>query len=430
MSLTGGSSIKQLDLLLLKAESYSNFILENQKRSQSLAITKDSIAQKSSSGSHGGDSKENEETDAAADKIQVSADTSFKQPPNLSGGSLLPYQLEGLQWLLSLWENGLNGILADEMGLGKTIQIISLIAQLRHNNTSGPFLIAGPLATLHNWVNEFKKWLPSCPVILYHGDRVEREELRKKHMPTHNVKSMNFPVIVTNFEMLISDRQYLEQYVWQYIILDEGHRIKNRNCKLLQELKSIKSISRLLLTGTPIQNSLEELWSLLNFCSPMIFDDLEVFKSWFGFKNIGKDTKVEDILGTEQEQRIVTKLHEILRPFLLRRLKKDVLIRNPASDAITAKGNKNGGVLTAEQEAAANKFVIPPKVEVVVYCGMAPLQREYYALVLKSGLRDALIAMGVDGAKRLSQLNPVMQQRKVCNHPFLFGDLRDAKGRR
>ena len=216
-------------------------------------------------------------------------------------------------------------------------------------------------------------------------------------MPVGAAKSLSFPIVVTSFELCIVDRPFLEQYTWQYIILDEGHRIKNRNCRLVKELKSIRSVSRLLLTGTPIQNSLEELWSLLNFCSPMIFDDLEVFQSWFDFKNIGKDTKVEDILSTEEQDRIVTKMHEILRPFVLRRIKTETL------------GDK-----------------LPPKREVVVYCGMSSLQREYYARVLAGNLRESLLEVGVEGAKKISQINMLMNQRKVCNHPFLFGDLVDG----
>ena len=141
----------------------------------------------------------------------------------------------------------------DEMGLGKTIQIISLVAYLRQVRTSGTFLIAGPLATLPNWIKEFKKWLPSCPVLLYHGSKQERSELRAKHLPVHAQREISFPVVVTSFEICMIDRAYLERYDWQYIILDEGHRIKNRNCRLVRELKQIRSTSRLLLTGTPIQ---------------------------------------------------------------------------------------------------------------------------------------------------------------------------------
>jgi SNF2 family DNA or RNA helicase len=199
---------QQLDLLLLKAESYSHFILENQKRSKISTTTKvpteiltcdtsdmkgkrKATPAKGSSGKKGKKSARQEKEDNTSAEAQLEAYDSvaataaaggFCQPSTLVGGTLMPYQLEGLQWLLSLWENGLSGILADEMGLGKTIQIISLIAHLRNQNTAGPFIVAGPLATLPNWMNEFKKWLPSCPVVLYHGSKAEREAIRTKHM--------------------------------------------------------------------------------------------------------------------------------------------------------------------------------------------------------------------------------------------------------
>jgi ATP-dependent DNA helicase len=265
---------------------------------------------------------------------------------------------------------------------------------LRDHNTAGPYLIAGPLATLGNWKKEFEKWLPNCPILLYHGSKPEREELRKNFLPLQQQKTLDFPIVITSFEMCMSDRQFLERYLWQYIILDEGHRIKNRNCKLLKDLKTFQSVSRLLLTGTPIQNSLEELWSLLNFCSPMIFDDLEVFKSWFGFKNIGQETRIEDILSEEERDRIVSKLHEILRPFVLRRIKKDTLAD-----------------------------LVVDKKEIVIYCGLSSLQKEYYDRVLDGSLRDMLVELQVPHAKHISLLNANMNLRKVCNHPFLFGDI-------
>jgi ATP-dependent DNA helicase len=303
-----------------------------------------------------------------------------------------------MQWLVALWENGLSGILADEMGLGKTIQIIALIAYLREHNTPGPYLIAAPLATLPNWIKEFEKWLPSCPIILYHGTKQEREAIRLQHLPPHKSKDMSFPIVVTSFEICMIDRAYLERYLWQYLILDEGHRIKNKDCKLLRSLKSFKSCSRLLLSGTPIQNTLEELWSLLNFVSPMIFDDLRIFKSWFGFKNIGIDLQVEDIVDTEYSNRIVSKLHEILRPFLLRRLKKDIFID------------------------------IPPKREIIVYCKKTAVQEEYYAHTLNNSLREALQSMGItEQIKAVSEINMTMNLRKICNHPFLFGEPKDPK---
>jgi ATP-dependent DNA helicase len=181
------------------------------------------------------------------------------------------------------------------------------------------------------------------------------------------------------------------------MVVDEGHRIKNRNCRLVRELKQIPSASRLLLTGTPIQNTLEELWSLLNFVNPIIFDDLAVFQSWFGFRNIGKETQVEDIIGQERREQIVSKLHEILRPFLLRRMKKDVAIE------------------------------VPPKKEAVLYSHMSLLQREYYSCVQQHRLKEALMQVGIEDAKNVSEINKLMNLRKVCNHPFLFGEPRDEE---
>ena len=258
-------------------------------------------------------------------------------------------------------------------------------------------MIAGPLATLPNWMNEFKKWLPDCPVVLYHGSKDERKELLRKRMKVGTEKDLTFPIVVTSFEICMIDRPFLDKYGWQYIILDEGHRIKNHNCRLVKELKSLRSVSRLLLTGTPIQNTLEELWSLLNFCSPAIFDDLEVFQHWFGFRNIGKETQVDEVIDTEQRQKVVTKLHAILRPFLLRRLKRDVLL------------------------------TMPPKREIVIYSGMSALQQEYYACIQSHTLRETLMSMDIEGAKDSScSNNMAMQLRKACNHPFLFGEPRDA----
>ena len=407
----------QLDLLLLKAESYSHFISQNQQRTMNSISESSNTTNSSSSSSfnsakkgkrsspsekenkNNSISKKQKDSNGKSTPCNVS-ESVMTQPSSLVGGKLMPYQLEGLRWLVSLWENGLSGILADEMGLGKTIQVISLISFLFDQNIHGPFLIIGPLATLPNWFNEFKKWLPQCDVILYHGSKAEREEIRMKKLnPSYKKNSKkSFPVVISSFEICMIDSPFLSNYHWQYVILDEGHRIKNRECRLVKELKKIPSTSRLLLTGTPIQNTLEELWSLLNFVNPQIFDDLEVFQSWFGFKNIGQDTQVEDIMQDEEQNRIVSKLHEVLRPFVLRRLKKDVLLS------------------------------VPPKCEIILYTGMSALQREYYARVLDDTIRDTLISMNIDGAHGVSQINHTMNLRKVCNHPFLFGEPRNEQG--
>jgi len=410
---------QQLDLLLMKAESYSKFIMQNQAMQKASCVSSSSSSSSGSKGkkregivngsspSGGKRAKDTNGRACPSPPAQPSDETDtplMEQPKTLTGGELMSYQREGLQWLVSLWENGLSGILADEMGLGKTIQVISLIAQVMEKGVTGPFIIIGPLATLPNWVNEFKKWLPSVDVMLYHGSKAEREELRRTKMKKMNQKTRKFPIIISSFEICMIDRPHLEHYEWTYMVLDEGHRIKNRDCRLVKELKKIPSTSRLLLTGTPIQNTLEELWSLLNFVNPMIFDDLEVFQSWFGFRNIGgrnkqDDTQVDDIMKTEQETRVVSKLHEVLRPFLLRRMKKDVLID------------------------------MPPKAEVIVYCGMSALQKEYYAHVHNDTIRKTLVDMKIDNANNTSQINKLMNLRKVCNHPFLFGEPKDERGR-
>lgn len=142
-----------------------------------------------------------------------------QQPSLITGGKMRQYQLEGLEWLKSLWMNGLCGILADEMGLGKTIQAISLIAFFKEHNISGPFLIAAPLSTVSNWVNEFARWTPSIRTVLYHGSKDERSEIRNKHMNFTDQKNPDFPVVCTSYEICMNDRKFLANYQWKYIIV-------------------------------------------------------------------------------------------------------------------------------------------------------------------------------------------------------------------
>ena len=322
----------------------------------------------------------------------------FVQPPNLTKScTLKDYQLEGVRWLASLYENGVSGILADEMGLGKTIQVIGLVAHLLTQEVTGPFLVVAPLATLPNWVREFIKWLPSKPVCRYHGAAADREEMMRGPLNPKGKRDKNFPVIITSFETAIRDQKKLQKLgPFAYVIVDEGHRLKNHRCMLIRSLKQLDASNRLLLTGTPIQNTLDELWALLNFVNPQIFDDLNVFQSWFGFKDIGQKshngTTEEDIIAEERKNKTVTKLHEILRPFLLRRVKIDVLKE------------------------------LPPKKEVVVYSGMSRLQLGYADLIEKGTLREELLRQGIGDGKNLSQTNKMMNQRKNVNHPFMFGE--------
>ena len=201
-----------------------------------------------------------------------------EQPKLVTGGKMKQYQLEGLEWLKSLWMNGLCGILADEMGLGKTLQAISMIAFFKDNNITGPFLIAAPLSTVRNWIEEFKFWTPQINTVLYHGSKDEREQLRRKRMKMNKQGDFDFPVIVTSYEICMNDKKFLGNYQWRYIIVDEGHRLKNMNCKLIKELMTYNSANRLLLTGTPLQNNMAELWSLLHFLLPEVFNDLDSFE--------------------------------------------------------------------------------------------------------------------------------------------------------
>mmetsp|Transcript_3344 Transcript_3344/g.4278 ORF Transcript_3344/g.4278 Transcript_3344/m.4278 type:complete len:788 (+) Transcript_3344:91-2454(+) len=391
----------QLDFLLSKATEYSNFIATDLEELQrNMAEQAAQAEAKKSKKRKRGKSKEGAKKLAEAQSKHASSSLPiFIQPPNLAPGCILKdYQLEGVRWMTSLYENGVSGILADEMGLGKTIQVISVIAHLRCMKVTGPFIVVAPLATLPNWVREFQKWLPDLPIVRLHGSMDERVQMLQGPLNPKNKRSPDFPAIVTSYEVAIKEQAKLNKIgEFTYLVVDEGQRLKNHRCTLIQSLKKIRASNRLLLSGTPIQNNLDELWSLLNFVNPQIFDDLSVFQSWFGFRDIGqkykkKYTKEEDVLKEQREKQTVTKLHEILRPFLLRRIKKDVLTD------------------------------MPPKKEVVVYAGMSKLQSGYANLIEQGTLRDILLAQGIENARKLSQTNKTMNHRKNSNHPFLFGE--------
>jgi SNF2 family DNA or RNA helicase len=195
----------------------------------------------------------------------------------LNGGKLKNYQLSGLQWLISLYNNSLNGILADEMGLGKTIQTIALISYLyEKKNNEGPFLIVVPLTTISNWDSEFAVWSPKLRKMIYKGSPHQRNALAIK------LRTEKFNVVITTYDFIMRDKSSLNKLNWQYIIVDEGHRMKNSKSKFAQVLgSSYDSVHRLLLTGTPLQNDLGELWALLNFILPKIFSSCDEFKNWF-----------------------------------------------------------------------------------------------------------------------------------------------------
>jgi SWI/SNF-related matrix-associated actin-dependent regulator of chromatin subfamily A protein 2/4 len=241
-----------------------------------------------------------------------------EQASIMVGGKLKEYQVKGLEWLVSLYNNNLNGILADEMGLGKTIQTIGLLTYLMEaKKNMGPFLIIVPLSTLSNWVLEMQKWAPSVVALSYKGSPAARRSVQG------HIRSGKFNVLITTYEYIIKDKAILSKLRWKYMIIDEGHRMKNHNNKLTTTINAFYSTShRLLLTGTPLQNKLPELWSLLNFLLPSIFKACDTFEQWFNAPFAVTGEKVE--LNEEETILIIRRLHKVLRPFLLRRLKKDV----------------------------------------------------------------------------------------------------------
>ncbi|NXC22212.1 SMCA4 protein, partial [Corythaeola cristata] len=319
-----------------------------------------------------------------------------KQSTLMVNGVLKQYQIKGLEWLVSLYNNNLNGILADEMGLGKTIQTIALITYLmEHKRINGPFLIIVPLSTLSNWAYEFDKWAPSVVKVSYKASPSGSPAARRAFVP--QLRSGKFNVLLTTYEYIIKDKHILAKIRWKYMIVDEGHRMKNHHCKLTQVLNThYVAPRRLLLTGTPLQNKLPELWALLNFLLPTIFKSCSTFEQWFNAPFAMTGEKVD--LNEEETILIIRRLHKVLRPFLLRRLKKEV------------------------------EAQLPEKVEYVIKCDMSALQRVLYRHMQAKGvlLTDGSEKdkKGKGGTKTL--MNTIMQLRKICNHPYMFQHIEES----
>lgn len=183
----------------------------------------------------------------------------LQQPSIIKHGQLRPYQLEGLNWMIRLQDNGINGILADEMGLGKTLQSISVVAyNLEYNNISGPHLVLVPKSTLSNWCNEFKRWCPVMRVIRFHGTKDERQAILTERMDPGLER--DWDVVVTTYEVANLERNHLAKFAWQYLIIDEAHRLKNESSQFSNTVRMLQTAHRLLITGTPLQNNLHELY--------------------------------------------------------------------------------------------------------------------------------------------------------------------------
>uniref|UniRef100_A0A673XIV4 Chromatin-remodeling ATPase INO80 n=1 Tax=Salmo trutta TaxID=8032 RepID=A0A673XIV4_SALTR len=312
--------------------------------------------------------------------------------PTIFNGKLKGYQLKGMNWLANLYEQGINGILADEMGLGKTVQSIALLGHLaERDNIWGPFLIISPASTLNNWHQEFTRFVPKFKVLPYWGNPHDRKVIRKfwsqKTLYTQNAP---FHVVITSYQLVVQDVKYFQRVKWQYMVLDEAQALKSSTSVRWKILLQFQCRNRLLLTGTPIQNTMAELWALLHFIMPTLFDSHEEFNEWFS-KDI--ESHAENKSAIDENQ--LSRLHMILKPFMLRRIKKDV--ENELSD----------------------------KIEILTYCQLTCRQRLLYrALRNKISIEDLLqSSMGSSQqahSTTSSLMNLVMQFRKVCNHPDLF----------
>uniref|UniRef100_A0A6Q2XZJ2 Uncharacterized protein n=1 Tax=Esox lucius TaxID=8010 RepID=A0A6Q2XZJ2_ESOLU len=304
-----------------------------------------------------------------------------------TGGTLHLYQLEGLNWLRFSWSQGTDTILADEMGLGKTIQtIVFLYSLFKEGHTRGPFLVSAPLSTIINWEREFEMWAPDFYVVTYTGDKESRAIIReneltfddsagrggKKAFKLRREAPIKFHVLLTSYELVTIDQTSLKSIDWACLVVDEAHRLKNNQSKFFRRLNDYKIDHKLLLTGTPLQNNLEELFHLLNFLTPNRFNNLEGFLEEFA--DISKEDQIK-------------KLHDLLGPHMLRRLKADVF--------------KN----------------MPAKTELIVRVELSPMQKKYYKLILTRNF-EALNSKG--GGNQVSLLNIMMDLKKCCNHPYLF----------
>lgn len=263
------------------------------------------------------------------------------------------------------------------MGLGKTLQTISFLAYLRENRgIKGPHIVIVPKSVVGNWMREIKKWCPVFKPVRLGGTKDERHKFETEHLPKDPATGRHkWDILVTSYEGLLKSKGKLKSIQWRYLIIDEAHRIKNEKSSLSLAVREMNTEHRLLITGTPLQNNLRELWALLNFLMPDIFGDAEQFDEWFS---------LSDESGKEN---VIRKLHTVLRPFMLRRVKKDVATS------------------------------LPPKKETKLYVGLTQMQQEWYVKVLQ---KDAHELNKLGGPDRVRLLNVLMQLRKVCNHPYLF----------
>ncbi|XP_055296600.1 chromatin-remodeling complex ATPase chain Iswi-like [Sitodiplosis mosellana] len=299
----------------------------------------------------------------------------YDKTPDYIDGEMRDYQINGLNWLIKLCENGINGILGDEMGLGKTIQTISIFGYMKNvKKVDGPFLVIAPLSTLQNWLNEAQRFCPSLRAFVLHAYKKDRPKLLKRLKEPED-----WDLCITSYDIALKEYHKFRKPKWQYVVLDEGHKIKNEKSKMNEALHAIKSNHRLMLTGTPLQNNLHELWALLNYLLPDVFSSSADFDTWFD---------ADDCLSGNQTT--VNRIHVILKPFMLRRIKSEV------------------------------ELSLLPKKEMKLYVDLAPLQRDTYKKVL---LKEIKVIKG-NGEVTYAKINQIlMELRKAANHPYLINGI-------
>ena len=360
--------LDRLNVLIQKSQIYSQIIADNilersLSKPEPVPKTKKRKVSKNRDVTQMLKSKASQNTQSTRKAIEDSqSGATIKQPNLVTGGTLKNYQLDGLQWLVTLFENGLNGILADEMGLGKTIQCISFLSFLIDKGIKGPFLIVVPLSTLTNWAREFETFAPGILVFKFTGTKQARARVNLAKVVS------KVSVILVSNETSIREFRKLRSINWKYLIVDEGHRLKNNDCVLIKVLKQLPTSNRLLITGTPLQNNLNELWSLLNFILPDIFHDLELFQQWFNFEELtdfskDDDEETKNLIKVNLQENLIKNLHTILKPFILRRLKRDV-IRN-----------------------------LPPKKEYLIHIPLTKVQKSLYFDAINNNLFTSLVEL-------------------------------------
>ena len=308
------------------------------------------------------------------------------QPECIVGDAMRDYQVAGLKWLVQQHDKSAGGILGDDMGLGKTLQMISFFGFLKNvRGEHGPHLVVAPLSVMNAWVGECQRWCPSLKVVTFHGSVAERERIR------HEVLSKsNFDLCVTTYEMLVADLHGLvHRNVWNYVVMDEAHRIKNENSLLGQAVRKLRCNNRMLITGTPLQNNLHELWSLLNILFPEALGSSTQFDASFRISALYHNTsRPQQVVDAE----LMAAAHGLLQPLMLRRLKKDVL-----------------------------NMELPPKIEKKIMVPLSEMQRFLYAAMLKQDVGTLLQKTNRQFASEYARLNSLlMHLRKLCNHPYLF----------